>query len=81
MEEESASETSWFYIFIFYPEDGQSQEENWFSMIKSSYQVAWVCEKYWEKSAKLPKMLMELDSEKLNQTHKELWETFQTTIV
>jgi hypothetical protein len=32
MEEEPASETSWFYIiyFIFYPDDGQSPEDKWF---------------------------------------------------
>jgi hypothetical protein len=32
-EEEPASETSWFYILIFYPDDGQSPEDNWFSLL------------------------------------------------
>jgi hypothetical protein len=25
---EPASETSWFYIFVFYPDDGQRPEDN-----------------------------------------------------
>ena len=33
MEEEQSSKTSWVYIFIFYPGDGQSWEDNWFSVL------------------------------------------------
>jgi hypothetical protein len=36
-EEKPASETSWFYISIFYSDDGQSPEDNYFSKKKKCY--------------------------------------------